>query len=221
VARSSERGSREPRGIVRVTAPPGVAYDFLAPLSADLRARVPGIEIHLLSSTHYVDLGRREADIAVRLRRAASRDLVTLLSLEHRVAAYAAPSYLARLPRRYGFHDIAWIGWAPPLDGLPPNPQLQALIPGFRPAFASDDFLVQWRAAEAGLGAIVLPRLRHRFTRTSVLEPLALDLGPHTQSALHVICHKSARDIPRVRVVAEAIVEELSRAEHLSSVQPS
>jgi hypothetical protein len=36
-------------------------------------------------------------------------------------------------------------------------------IPGFRPVFAADDFLVQLRAAEAGIGAIILSSFRSRF----------------------------------------------------------
>jgi DNA-binding transcriptional LysR family regulator len=44
--------------------------------------------------------------------------------------------------------------------------------------------------AEAGVGAIVLPRLRHRFSRPSGLVPL---------------------DIPRIRLLAQLIETELGR----------
>ena len=52
---------------------------------------------------------------------------------------------------------------APPFEDIPPTPQLKRLIPDFRPAFTSDNYLVQWRACEAGLGAMILGGLRHRF----------------------------------------------------------
>src|SRR5262245_10922481 len=32
VERAAERGDTSPRGVVRITAPPGIAFDFLAPL---------------------------------------------------------------------------------------------------------------------------------------------------------------------------------------------
>jgi DNA-binding transcriptional LysR family regulator len=83
------------------------------------------------------------------------------------------------------------------------------LIPGFRPAFASDDFIVQRRAAEAGAGAIFLGKVRHRFSEPSSLVPLGLDLGPHARSSLHLVCAKSALAVSRVRAVAELLAEEL------------
>jgi DNA-binding transcriptional LysR family regulator len=92
---------------------------------------------------------------------------------------------------------------------MTPNPQLEELMPGFRPIFTSDHFLVQLAAAEAGLGAMVLARIRHRFARPTTLVPLPIDLGPYNRGAVHLVCAKSALDIPRVRLVAELIVQEL------------
>lgn len=69
------------------------------------------------------------------------------------------------------------------------------------------------RAAEEGLGAIVLGKVKHRFSKRSALVPLELDLGPHRRSQLHVVCAKSALDIPRVRVVAQWLSDELMHRE--------
>ena len=102
------------------------------------------------------------------------------------------------------------IGWAPPLDHLSPNPELARLIPGFRPIFASDDFLVQLRAAEAGIGAIFLGRARHRFSASSLVE-LDVDFG-NLKRSLHLVCAKRALDIPRVRAVADLLARELEKA---------
>jgi DNA-binding transcriptional LysR family regulator len=100
---------------------------------------------------------------------------------------------------------------APPFEDIPPTPQLKRLIPDFKPAFTSDNFLVQWRACEAGLGAMILGGLRHRFSLPSTLVPLDVDLGPHRESTLHLVCAKSALALPRVRAVAELALEELTR----------
>src|SRR5437868_2915855 len=155
-----------PRGVVRVTAPPGVAFEFLAPLVTHARRQLPEVCLEVISTANYLDLGRREADLGIRMQLAdappVSRDLVTLASVDFGVAAYSTREYAASLPRGYGLGDVGWIAWAPPMDRLPPNPQLAARIPGFRPVFASDDYLVQLRAAEAGAGAVVLGRYRSR-----------------------------------------------------------
>ena len=93
------------------------------------------------------------------------------------MAPFASEAYAKSLPRGYGMKDVRWIAWAPPLDHLSPNPELARLIPGFTPAFASDDFLVQQRAAESGLGAIFLGRVEHRLITTPRLVELDVDFG--------------------------------------------
>ena len=206
--RGVEGGASAPRGIVRLTAPPGVAFDFVAPFAAGLRERLPDVQLQVLSSIRYVDLVRREADLALRIQPVTQRDLVNVASVDIRTRAVATPGYRATLPRKYGVADVDWIAWAPPFTHLAPTPQLEALIPDFRPVFASDDFLVQLRAAEAGVGAMVLGDMNHRWSR-SALEPLDLEFGSDSQSALHLVCARSALDIPRVRAVADALIEEL------------
>lgn len=212
VERTAERADAEPRGVVRVTAPPGVAYDVLAPFAAALKGDLPGIRLEVVSTVSYLDLARREADLALRAQLPTQRDLITLASLHFDSHPYASRGYAATLPKKATLADVAWIGWAPPLDHLSPNPELARLIPGFRPAFASDDFLVQLRAAEVGLGAIFLGRVRHRFSRDTPL--LELDLGfPPVPSSLHLVSAKSALAIPRVKAVADLLAAELSRAD--------
>jgi DNA-binding transcriptional LysR family regulator len=211
VDRAARAQERRPRGVVRVTAPPGLAWDYLVPFAAWLKQKQPGLQLELLSTVHYLDLARGEADLALRLRAETTADLTTVASLSHAVHAVAARPLVAKLPRRYGFHDVPWIGWAPPLDRLPPNPQLQELVPDLAFAFTSDNYLVQLRAAEMGLGAMVLGELRHRFSRPTTLVPLKLALGPYTRSSLHLVCAKSALEIARVRIVAELLAAELAR----------
>lgn len=216
LARTAERGDAAPAGIVRITAPPGVAFDFVAPFAARVREKYPQILVHVLSRIEYLDLGRREADIALRSRLPTQRDLTVVHSFTHMNDAFATKAYLATLPPNPSMSQIGFIAWAPPFEQFPPNPQLQAMIPQFRPAFASDDYLVQMRAAEAGVGAMFMQKLKHRFNRDSNLVPLGLDLGPFAKSTVHVVCAKSALGIARVRAVAELLKDELVHAAKLS-----
>jgi DNA-binding transcriptional LysR family regulator len=196
--------------VVRVTAPPGVAFDVLAPFAAWMRGKLPDVSLEVRASVQYLDLARREADLALRFGEPAQRDVVSLAALDVEVAAFAAPEYAATLPRRYGVGDLAWVAWAPPFEDVSPNPELARLIPGFRPAFTSDDFLVQLRAAEAGVGAIFLGRVAHRFSQSRLVE-LDLELPP-LRRPLHLACARSALEIPRVRAVADLLVAEWKQA---------
>ncbi len=213
---TAELTDADPAGIVRITASPGVAFDFVAPFARLVRDKYPKLSLQVLARVEYVDLARREADIALRMRLPTQRDLAVVHSFTHLNDAFVSKAYAKKLPKKPSLSDIAFIAWAPPFEQFPPNPQLAELIPGFRPAFAADDFVVQMRAAEAGVGAIFMQKVRHRFNRDSNLVPLGLDLGPHAKSSLHVVCAKSALGVARIRAIADLLTAELTYAERLS-----
>jgi DNA-binding transcriptional LysR family regulator len=206
--RVAQRAQTAPRGVVRLTAAPGLAFDFVAPFAAWARAKLPEIRLEVVSTVQYLDLGRREADLALRFSAPKQRDVVSVASVRFDVRAFGSASYAASLPKKPSLADVEWIAWAPPLDHLSPNPELAALVPGFRPSFASDDFLVQFRAAQAGLGAIFLADVRHRFSSEDGLVELPLPLPPQ-KGELHLACARSALDVPRVRAVADLLVREI------------
>ncbi len=211
VDRAVERRETKPRGIVRITAPPGLAADFLTPFAQWLREKLPEVQLEVVSTIQYLDLSRRDADLALRFAAPTQRDVSILGKVELEVGAFATPAYLKSLPRRYGTADVAWIAWAPPFDHISPNPELARLIPGVRPVFASDDFLVQLRALESGLGAMFLGRVEHRFSAAGRFVELDLDL-PTVKSTLFLAAANSALAIPRVRAVADLLARELERA---------
>jgi molybdate transport repressor ModE-like protein len=209
VERAAEARAAAPEGLVRVTASPYVCFDLLAPFAAWVSSRHPSIRIEVVSSTRYLDMARGEADLALRLRRPDGKDLEVIAEIAYENAAWVSSALAKKLPKRPRPRDVPWIGWAPPFEDLPPQPMLESIIPGFVPAFTSDNFLVNLAAAEAGAGAIVLGRVSHRFSRSRGLVPLDLDLGPAKRGVLCLVCAKSALDIPRVRLVADLLRAEL------------
>lgn len=80
---------------------------------------------------------------------------------------------------------------------------LAEMVPGVQPVFASDDFLVQWRACEAGVGAMLRG---YRFSYPSPVINLDIDLGRYATSTLHIVCARSALAIPRIRAVADLML---------------
>jgi DNA-binding transcriptional LysR family regulator len=214
VERVASGAAATPTGVVRVTAPPGVAYLFLAPFAGRLRSLLPDVRLEIVATTSYLDLARREADLAIRAeavdRAASQRDLVSLATITSPIAAFGAPSLAAALPANARLADVPWIAWAPPFEDLAPNPQLAKLVPNFAPVFAATDYIVQIRAAEAGVGAIILDRSAFRFSLPSALVELPVSFGKLVASA-HLICARSSLSIPRVKAVADALAKELAR----------
>jgi len=183
-----------------------VAFDFVAPLAVKLREKHPEIQLEVLSGVRVLDLARGEADLALRYRAPSSRDLVSVGNVTRPSAVVAAKSYAARLKKKPRLEDLDWIAWAPPFENAPPNPHLAAVVPDLRPVFTSDDFLVQWRACEAGVGAMLRG---YRFSYPSPVVALDVELGPYAASTLHLICARSALAVPRIRAVADFVLAAL------------
>jgi DNA-binding transcriptional LysR family regulator len=207
------RGAEEAvSGVVRIAAPPALAVDFLGPFAARLRGRRPALRLEVLSSIEHVDLGRGTADLAVRTRAPHDPGLVSLARLEVPLGVFGARRYAERLGGRpTAMADLDWITWAFPFEHVPPRPMLERAIPGFTPAFASDDYLVQRSALVAGLGAMILERPLQgsdAFAGADALEEIdvGITLPP---GELHLVCARSIRPVPRVRAVVEALLAEL------------
>ncbi len=213
-----QHDEQKPRGVVRITAPPGIAHDFLAPFAAELRLENPSIQLQVLARIQYVDLARREADLAIRMRPTAQKELTSLFEMVAPVGAFASAEYLQRLPKDWQLSDLAFVGWAPPFEDLAPNPQLAATVKDFVPAFGSDDYLVQCRAAELGLGVIFLPLVKHRFAFDRGLTRLTkVDPGPDVSGHVQLLASKSALSIAKVRLVADQLVQELRQIKLVDS----
>ncbi len=209
LSRVAARADGSPHGIVRLTAPPGIASEVVAPLAATLRRTHPELRLEVLSTMHYLDLARGEADLALRIRPPPEPALTVLATVRRRVRVWVSKGYLAGLPARPALEDLDWITWAPPYDTLPPTPKLQALVPGFRPVFTSDSILVQMRAAEEGVGALATSSAASHLAHTGLV-PLDIDLGPDAVAEVHVVCARRALALPRVRALADALIAHLA-----------
>lgn len=205
-----------PQGLVRIAAPPGVAFDFVAPFAKHVRKTYPDLRLEVLSSIGYVDLARHEADLAIRTKKPMEQDLMWLAEIRSPAIAYARKSYVASLPAKPKLSDVDWITWAPPFDRLPPRPQLEKMIDGFVPVFTSDSYLIQWRAAEAGVGAMFLGPSEHRFARKSLLVPLPFDFD--YVGSMYLVCAKTMLLVPRVRAVIDLVLEEFRAVKNVELV---
>ncbi|GJE74525.1 LysR family transcriptional regulator [Methylorubrum suomiense] len=65
-----------PSGILRVTAPAGLAIDLMMPMLARFRARYPRVRLDLVVSEEALNLSRRDADVALRATREPPANLV-------------------------------------------------------------------------------------------------------------------------------------------------
>jgi DNA-binding transcriptional LysR family regulator len=95
------------RGAVRVTASDVIGCEVLPPILAAFHAAHPGIAIELALSNRTADLGRRDADIAVRMVRPTQSGLVARRIGASRIGLYAHRDYLARFGEPRSLADLA------------------------------------------------------------------------------------------------------------------
>lgn len=205
---SVAKKDRVPAGRVRVASSPGFAYELLVPLAVEMRRANPKISIDILSGVEMLNLGRGEADLALRNKAPSDPDQLCIDSIPNPIRIYTSKSYRQTLPDGFTVNDLDWISWARPYDNLLGVQQLKKNIPAFNPVFTSDDYLVQLAACRAGIGAMLLPKACHRFSQLGELEELAIDLGPEAVSTLYLVCHKRQRHLQKVQIVMQAIEQE-------------
>jgi DNA-binding transcriptional LysR family regulator len=85
-----------PRGLVRITAPPGLGGARLPRLIAKLTRMHPGLSIELKLTNHFVDLVAEGFDLAVRGGIMADSSLVSRKISGSVLGIFAAPDYLDR-----------------------------------------------------------------------------------------------------------------------------
>jgi DNA-binding transcriptional LysR family regulator len=83
-------------GRVRITATEMMATRFVAPHIHRLRARYPLLEVELSCTRERLDLGRREADVSLRLTRPEEDQLVIKRLAPVELALYVSQGYIAR-----------------------------------------------------------------------------------------------------------------------------
>ncbi len=198
-------------GVVRLTAPPGVADTFVAPLLPELHMKHPRLVIELDASVAYSDLTRREADLALRTMRPRSGDLVVTQLVAAREVPMASPAYAAEVGRLAALADARWLAWGDELAHLPGPRWLRTHAPDVMPVLRSNHFPSLLAALHAGLGAAVLPEpylltglvpIAHRnglSAAWSTLPPVELWL----------VAHRALRQVPRVAAVWTFLLEKL------------
>lgn len=205
LGRIAERGTSEHSGVVRIAAPPGWAFDFLAEACAPIRLAHPGVRLHLLSSIHFLDISAGDAHVAIRTRPANQNALTQIARIDSAVGVFAAPGYRARFGATVEMAELDWITWAHPYTHLEPYGLLTRMIPDFAPAFASDSYLVQCRAAQVGIGALFASAAN---APQYGLVPMPVSL-PQFDGSQYLVAATSALRIPRVRAVVRLLMAQL------------
>ncbi len=203
-ARGLETFEVEPEGVVRITAPPGLVDHFLAPALVKLHRAHPGLRIQILSSIGYADLTRREADLALRIIRPATGDLVvTRLATDHFVvlASTRRATELGTLRRTA---DVSWVTWGEDLTHLPDGRWIETHVERDHVVLETSSMTAQIEAVRAGLGVMLAPSAYASLRGLAAVRcapALQRRVATLPQGALWLVGHRALRDVPRIAAV--------------------
>ncbi len=94
-AKTMLRDSKEkPSGILRVTTTVGLGSNWLTPRLTEFIELYPDINIQLMLQDTELDLGMREADVAIRLRKPVQAELIQRKLFTVHFHIYASPGYI-------------------------------------------------------------------------------------------------------------------------------
>lgn len=194
-------------GTVRITAAETFSARYLAPRLAAFGRQHPGLNIELATGPNIFDLGRREADVAVRMFKSRHEDLVVRRAGELTYSLYATETYLARrpaprAPEELRDHEIV-CGEARPESVE--SEWIRRLAPGARIVFTSNLTMALLGATLAGAGIGVLPC--YLGDAEPALRRLPMPEEP--SQSIWLVVHRDLQQTRRVRVVLDFLSQAL------------
>jgi DNA-binding transcriptional LysR family regulator len=196
-------------GVVRVTASETFSYAVLPALFAQFRALHPRIRVVLSIDNRVMDLSRREADVALRVRRPVDAGLFGRKLTDVAWAFFGAregAGNLRREGRSFNFGKHAVIGWDESARIIA-SEWIAAHVPTERIGYRSNSLVNQLLCARAGLGIALLPcYLGDRDQGVRRVSGVLPDLS----SELWIVTHQDLKNTARIRaflgVIGDGVV---------------
>lgn len=200
---------RELAGVVRVTCPEPLVFLIASAGVLDrFRARYPDIDVQFVMSDKYLDLGRGEADVALRSGDTTDGALVARKIGDSLWAVYASRRYVELHGQPECIEDLerhALIGFDDTLSKHRAACWLREVAPNARIVARNDSVLGLLHSARSGIGVAALP------TALGDAEPeLVRVLGPvqALSREWRVLTTQELRRTPRVAAFFDFMVEE-------------
>lgn len=189
-------------GRVRLTSTEMIATRFIAPFLARFHERYPSIRLDLWCTNRDVDLGRREADIALRLSRPRQDDIVVKKLLSIELGLYASEDYVEHhgMPRPGALAGHRFVLFADTRPFQRENAWLERHVGQGEVVLRSDSVSSLMSAAQGGLGIALLPC--HVAERTPGLVRTPLEGSPEPRVVWQAV-HRELQGAARIRAVLE------------------
>lgn len=125
----------------------------------------------------------------------------------------ASPEVARELGTLHAWSDAPWVGWGERSSTLGPARWLETFARGVDPVVRSDHLRVQISVLSSGVGVGLVPEpsVEHYGLVPVKLAPSLRESAAQWPSdELFLITHRALRDVPRVRVLWDLLVERLA-----------
>lgn len=197
-------------GTVRIGAPDGFGVSYLAPRLGALTARHPDLRLQLVPVPRSFSLPQREADIAITVERPAVGRLVARKLVDYTLSLYASKSYVEAHGIPADSEALRHHRLISYVDDLIFSPSLQftrEILRNWTSQFEISSAIGQTEAVRSGAGIAVL----HDYIARQYPELVRVLPEFIINRAYYMVYHESARDLARVRTVADFITEAAQR----------
>jgi DNA-binding transcriptional LysR family regulator len=200
---------KEPRGLLRVTAPVDLGPQLMETVAAFMIAN-PGVVVDVRLSNRALDLVDEGIDVAVRMARSLEGGYVARPLAISRMGVWGAAAYLRkhgrpRTPQELAAHRSVVFVAGRPLDEWMFERQGRQQRVKLTPALISDNGEVLRQAALRGLGLIVAPSmLVGADVAAGLLEPVIPDWSLAAFRVFAIYPHRRFVS-PKVRAFVEAL----------------
>ena len=192
-------------GKVRIGCTEGYGGVFLAPQLTHFQKQYLAISIDLLPVPHFVNLSKREADIAITLERPTRGPFVSTKLCDYRLRLYATKEYLVQHKPIRCVNDLpqhAFINYVEDLTFSKQLHYLDQFIHQAKTPFCTTGALSQYFACLQGQHLAILPCFIAE--QDSRLQAVLPDEVVVTNS-FWISCHEDFRKLKRIRVIWDYI----------------
>jgi len=208
----------EPRGTIRLTAPPDVGQALIAGVIASFSEKYPQVVFEVSLTSRVVDLVAEGFDLAIRASPLRDSTLVVRKLGEASLGLFASPEYLQRrgTPTKvadlaaHAFITFSSMGLGSTLPLTSPDGEEQVEIHG---SIAADDLLFIQRVVAAGAGIGLLPLFFSACASHDELAGVRRILPKWTLRGpgLSIVAPTARQEPRRVKLFREALLAEAKR----------
>ena len=197
-------------GTVRVTCPEAFGYRLVRSKLLDkFSAGFPGLQVEFVMSDKLLNLGKREADIAIRAVPSSEKEIVERKIADQPWAVYASHAYVERHGRIKRFEDVnnhRVIAFDGQMRNHHAARWLELVAPNAKVVARSGSLPSLLLGVKSGGGLSPLPMIIGESERE-----LTRMLGaiPNLVSSFYLVMHDDMKRTPRVRALFDFFVDEI------------